>query len=289
MLNPKYGRERMKRIYFFCLLIAFLSALNTAIAGTKEDLMRLQSDVLQLSERVLKFDKDLNEKIDGLKSLVVQLNDQVAKSNVLLGKVSATLDNQASGVRTSDQTLLQEIRALSSKVDDSATRISALAQQVADLKVQSKPIQEKNDGQSSGISEALYSQADQDFRQGNFDLAVEGFKNYLENSPTGIMAPAAQLNIGEVFFSQNKLPQAIAAFTRVIEAYPNSDKVPPALYKRGIAKLAIKQTEDAIADFKSITKMFPTSTESDLANYKLQELEIGTTKAKSKQPSRKTR
>jgi tol-pal system protein YbgF len=276
----------MKRIIFFCLAIAFLSALNTASAGTKEDIMRLQSDVLQLSERVLKLDKALNERIDGLNSLVVQLNDQVAKSNVLLGKVSATLDNQASGVRTSDQVLLQEIRALSSKVDDSATRISALAQQIADLKVQSKPIdQGTGGGQSSDFSETLYSQADQDFNKGNYDLAFEGFKDYLENSPSGKMAPAAQLNIGEVFISQNKLPQAIAAFTRVIEAYPNSDKVPPALYKRGITKLAMQQTDDAIADFNNVIKTFPTSTESDLAKVKLQELGIGATKPK--QPSRK--
>jgi tol-pal system protein YbgF len=287
MLNPKYGRESMKRIIFFCLLIAFLSAQNTASAGTKEDLMRLQSDVLQLQKQVLELGKSLNEKLDGLKSLVVQLNDQVAKSNVLLGKASATLDNQASGVRSSDQTLLQEIRALSAKVDDSATRISALAQQIADLKVQSKPIQEKGGGQSSGFSETLYSQAYQDFNMGNFDLAVEGFTDYLENSPTGSMAPAAQLNIGEVFFSQNKLPQAIAAFTRVIEAYPNSDKVSPALFKRGRAKLAMRETENAIEDFNNLIKQYPTSTEADLAKIELQNLGIGTTKSKPKQPSRK--
>jgi tol-pal system protein YbgF len=279
----------MKRIIFFCLLIAFLSALNTASAGTKEDLMRLQSDVLQLQKQVLELGRSLNEKLDGLKSLVVQLNDQVAKSNVLLSKVSATLDNQASGVRSSDQTLLREIQALSAKVDESATRFSALAQQVADLKVQSKPIQEKGGGQSSGFPEALYSQAYQDFTQGNFDLAAEGFKDYLENSPAGSMAPAAQLNIGEVFFSQNKLPQAIDAFTRVIEAYPNSDKVPPALYKRGRAKLAMKQNENAIEDFNNLIKQYPTSSEADLAKIELQNLGIGTTKSKPKAPSSKTR
>jgi tol-pal system protein YbgF len=281
----------MKRTIFFCLVIAIVAAPPAALAGTKEELMRLQSDVMSLQKQLREFDKTYSEKIDGLKSLVVQLNDQVAKSNVLLGKVSTTLDNQASGVRSNDQTLLQEIRALSAKIDDSATRISALAQQIADLKVQSKPIsQEIQSGQPSGFSaEAVYNQANQDLARGDFGLAIDGFTAYLDNFPTGKMAAAAQLNIGEVYFSQNKLPQAIAAFTRVIDGYPASDKVPAALYKRGRAMLANQQTENAIEDFKNIVKLYPTSSESDLAKIALQELGVGETKTKTKQPTRKTR
>jgi tol-pal system protein YbgF len=282
----------MKRIIFFCLLIVFLSALNTASAGTKEDLMRLQSDVLQLQKQVLELGRSLNEKIDGLKSLVVQLNDQVAKSNVLLSKISATLDNQASGVRSSDQTLLLEIRALSGKVDDSATRISALAQQVTELKVQSKTINQAASSQTSGFSaETIYNQANQDLAQGNFSLAIEGFTAYLDSYPSGNMAAAAQLNIGEAYLNQNKLPQAIAAFTRVIEGYASSEKVSPALFKRARAKLAMQQTDNAIEDFNNLIKLYPTSPESDLAKIELQNLGVGTTKAKPKTTptTRKTR
>jgi tol-pal system protein YbgF len=290
MPNSKYGRECMKRIIFFCLLIAFASALNTASASsTKEDLMRLQSDVLQLQKQVLEMGKNLNENIDGLKSLVAQLKDETAAATLALNKVSSAIESQASGVRNNDQALLQEIRALSTKTDENTTRIAALAQQMQELKIQSKALsQEPQGGQASGFSaEALYSQASQDLATGNFDLAINEFTGYLDNFPTGKMAAAAQLNIGEAYFSQKKLPQAIAAFTRVMENYSNSDKVAPALYKRGLAKLSLQQTEDAIADFNGVLKLFPTSAESDLAKIQLQSLGSGT--AKTKQPTRKTR
>ena len=97
--------------------------------------MRLQSDVLALQTQFREFEKTFTEKTDGLKSLVVQLNDQVAKSNVLLERVSKTLESQASGSRATDQTLTEEIRKLSARLDDTVTGISVLAQQIADLKV----------------------------------------------------------------------------------------------------------------------------------------------------------
>ena len=117
----------MKRLTYFCLLIALLAATPSALAGTKEDLLRLQNDVLALQNQIREFDKTFTERTEGLKSLVVQLNDQVAKSNLTLRKVEAALESQASGVRSSDQAMIQEIRNLSGKIDDAATRISALA------------------------------------------------------------------------------------------------------------------------------------------------------------------
>lgn len=130
----------MKRNISIFLLSIFLLALPSALAGTKEELVRLQSDVLALQNQVREFDKNYNERLEGLKSLVVQLNDQVARSQVVLDKVSRALENQTSGIRSNDQTLLQEIRTLSGKIDDVSTRVSVLAQQIAEVKLQSKPL-----------------------------------------------------------------------------------------------------------------------------------------------------
>jgi tol-pal system protein YbgF len=279
----------MKRTILFCLLLALMSAGPSARAGTKEDLMRLSADVLALQNQLRELDKAYSEKIEGLKSLVVQLNDQVAKTNMLVNKVSTALDNQASGVRTSDQALLQEIRAISGKIDDSATRISALAQQVAALKVQAKSMNQEPAGSANqGFSaDALFRQANQDLASGNFGLATDEFADYLKRFPTGSMAAAAQNSIGEAYYSQNKLPEAIAAFSRVITDYPSSDKAATALFKRGRARLAMQDTDNAISDFRDVIKMYPTAPEADLAKIELQTL--GAVTNKPKQPARKTR
>lgn len=278
----------MKQKINLCLLIAFLVALPSLQAGTKEEMLRLQSDVLALQNQIREFEKTFNERTDGLKSLVVQLNDQVAKSNIILDRVSTTLQNQASGVRSADQALLQEIRALSGKMDEAATRISALAQQLNELKVQSKPFN-KEESTGAGVSpDTMYNQAFSDLVQGNLDLAIQEFNSYLDSYPGGDKAAAALCNVGEAYRNQSKPREAIYAFTRVINNYPGTDSVASALYKRGMVELSMQESDNAIADFKNIVQKFPTAPESELAKDQLQKLGVGAAKP-AKETRRKTR
>jgi tol-pal system protein YbgF len=289
----------MRRINIFYLLITILVLITIVIslsptpaqAASKEEviLVRLQNDVLKLQDQVRDLDKTFSEKIDGLKSLIVQLNDQVAKSNLTLNKISTALENQSSGASSKDQQLLQAIGALATKVDDNATRVSALAQQISELKVQSQAINQASQSAASAsiTPESVYSTAIQDLNQGNYDLAIKGFIAYLDNFPTANMAAAAQLNIGDAYLIQDKLPQAISAFTSVINTFPNSDKVASALYKRGKAEVGMKEKDNAIEDFRNVIKTYPNATEAALAKRELQELGVGLTPAK--QPARKNR
>jgi tol-pal system protein YbgF len=273
----------MKRTIYFCLLAIFLPALPLA----HEELVRLQSDVLTLQEQIREIDKTFNERIDGLKSLVIQLNDQVAKSGLTIDKVSAILENQSSGDRSSNQTLLQEIRKLSEKIDDAGTRISAMAQQLNELKVQSKALNQESTPGGNLSPEALYNQAFSDFVQGRFEMAVQGFSAYITTYPAGEKAADALLYTGEAYSSQNKLPQAVAAFTRIINDYSTSEKVSSALYKRAKVELAMQERDNAIADFKNIVEKFPASPESDLAKTELSTL--GALNPPKAKPRSKTR
>jgi tol-pal system protein YbgF len=280
----------MKRILIFCLPACFLFSVPLAQAGTKEEIMRLQSDVLALQNQIREFEKSFNERTDGLKSLVVQLNDQVAKSNLILDKVSKTLETQAAGARSNDQALLQDIRTLSGKMDDAATRISALAQQVADLKIQAKPLTSEGPAGGIGTQQSVYDQAYSDYVQGSFDLAIQGFTDYLRNNPGGEKTPAAYFYLGDAYSIQGKIPQSIAAFTRVINDYPGSEQIASALFKRGRAELAMKESDTAIADFRAVIDKFPTAPEAERAKDELQKLGVSTTKpAPAKDTRRKSR
>jgi tol-pal system protein YbgF len=277
---------------FFCvLLISLLSALSTATAGTKEEILRLQSDVLQLQNQIRDFEKAFNEKTDGLKSLVIQLNDQVAKSNLYLEKVSKALETQASGSQNVNQSMLQEIRALSGKIDDMGTRISAMAQQIADLKLQSKALPQGESSPPGAPSpNSVYDQSYIDFVQGNFDLAIQGFSSYLSTNPQGDKASISLLYLGDAYSSQGKLPEAITAFSRVISDYPNSEQVAGALFKRGRAELSMRESDNAIADFRAIIDKFPTAPEAERAKDELRRLGVNPKPVPAKeQPRRKSR
>ena len=272
---------------FFLLILG--AALPQVHAGTKEELVRLQNDVISLQNKLRELEKSFNEKVDGLKSLVVQLNDQIANSNVALNKISASLDNQATGARTSDQSLRQDIQLLSSKVDDVATRLSALAQQVADLKLQSKPMNEDVSSGRNQSPDSLLNQANDDLVRANFDMAIQGFNAYLSGNPSGDKTSAALYGLGEAYFRQSKMPEAIAAFTRVITEFPGESRIPTAFFRRAQAELSLGQTNNAVADFRQIIEQYPAASEATLAKAELQKLGVKPTAEPPKPARRKTR
>jgi tol-pal system protein YbgF len=277
----------MKRVIIFCLLITGFAALPLASAGTKEDLMRLQKDVQALRDQLQEIDKSFNEKMDGIKSLVVQLNDQAAKSNLILEKIPALLENQNANARGADDVLLKELSKVSAKLrnlDDLSTRISAMALQLNEIKMLRTANQENSPAgsQSPGV---MFSRAYNDFVLGNLDLAIQEFNAFIDTFPGGDQAADALLYLGDAYLQQKKLPQANTAFTRVINNYSETIKVASALYKRAKVELDMKETQNAIDDLKSIVDKYPTAQDAENAKAKL--LELGVSPAPKPEPTRR--
>ena len=280
----------MRRIPIYLVLTVLLLSCQ-AFGGTKEEIMRLQNDVLALQNQLRMLDKTLREQTDGLRSLLGQLNDQAGKTNLLLTKLTATVESQSTGDKSGSEALLQEIRKVSAKVDDASTRISALAQQVADLKVQSKPITQRmldsNSGGPGNSADQVFNQALNDLIQGNLDMSIEEFTAFIRDFPASEKVDLAQYNIGEAYYNSRRWPQAIAAFTRVINEYPNSDKASSAYFRRAKAELEVQDKESAIADFKTITDKFESSPEASLSQIELDKLGVSRAKSAPSGRSRK--
>ena len=277
----------MKKIIYVCFLIIALGTTSSVQGGTKEEIVRLQSDVLALQTQIRNLDKTFSDQMGSLKSLVGQLNDQIGKSNVILARISTTLESQADNSKTANQGVLQEVRNLAHKIDDTGTRVSALAQQISEIKVQSAPITQRrfqNSGSGADSPEAaaddIFHEAYNDLVQGNYDLAIQGFNSFATSFPRSEKSDDALYYLGETYYNDNKFPLAIAAFTRVLTEYPTGDKVASALYKRALSELRIQEKETARDDFKAIIQRFPTSPEAGLARTQLESLGAAPVKPK---------
>ena len=264
-----------KSIVFNLLLILFIFT-SSLQAGTKEELIRLQNDIHALQEQFRLFEKTLHENntgLAGIKDLIEQLNDQAAKTNMLLEKTLAAIDQQGSGNRPGEEEILPELRSLSEKIDDMSMSISALARQVSELKVPSTPMN-ASISQNLTTADTLFNQAYYDLLEENYDLAIGGFTAYLTQFPSGNEVSAARYNIGEAYFYTGRFQDAIAAYTQVIEENADSGKVASALYKRGKSYLEILDSTRAIEDFKAVTRKFPEAPEAALAKVELQDLGV---------------
>jgi tol-pal system protein YbgF len=261
------------------VLVGLVALAPAALAGTKEDLARIQSDVLVLQNQMRVLEKSVSEATESLKTLIGQLNDQVAKSTAALTKVSSALEAQTASDRAGSQAVLTEVRNLGGKLDDAAVRISALAQQISDMKVQAKAVNARrfqtmgaDTGAIAQSAETVYFEAYNDLVQGNFDLAIQGFTAYVTNYPKSEKADDAEYYIGEAYYNDNKLPQAIAAFGKVVADFASGDRVASALYKRALAEKQAGDKESAISDLRAVVQRFPEAPEAALAQSELESL-----------------
>ena len=122
----------------------------------------------------------------------------------------------------------------------------------------------------------VYAAAYRDYQRGNFDLAIAGFAEFVQQNPNSDLADNAAYWIGESLFSQKKYQDAIAQFDTVVKKYPQSDKVPGALLKKGYAYINVGEKSQGIVQLQYVVHEHPTSQEASLARQKLKQLGVET-------------
>jgi tol-pal system protein YbgF len=133
---------------------------------------------------------------------------------------------------------------------------------------------------SSAEAKRLYQAALSDYQRGKFDLAAQGFRSYVEQSPRGDVADTAQYYLGESLYSAKDYRNAIAEFERLARDYPQSPQVPSALLKTGYAYYELKDSVQGRRALRTLIENYPTSKEAKLAEERLRlEDRAGATRA----------
>jgi tol-pal system protein YbgF len=124
---------------------------------------------------------------------------------------------------------------------------------------------------SPGSAEAkrVYQAALGDYQRGKFDLAIQGFRTYLEQAPRGDVADTAQYYLAESLYSVKDYRNAIGEFERLVREYPQSPQVPSALLKTGYAYFEIKDGAQGRRTLRTLIEKYPFSREAKLAEERL--------------------
>ncbi len=115
----------------------------------------------------------------------------------------------------------------------------------------------------------MYHQAYLDYTNGNYDIAVGEFREYLKDFPDAAYAGNAQFWIGESLYSMKKYSEALPEFDKVIKNYPQSMKVPDAMVKKGYTLDALNRHGEAEKVYAEVVKQFPDSDAAKLAEERL--------------------
>lgn len=118
----------------------------------------------------------------------------------------------------------------------------------------------------------LFQRARADYQQGNYEVAIILFKQYLRQYQRSSQAGDAQYWIGESLYAQKEYNAAIVAFDEVIQEYPENGMVSAATLKVGLSFANLDDKPNARFFLQQVQEKFPNSAEAQLATEKLKQL-----------------
>ncbi len=263
----------MTRVILTAGLVVALAA--PAFAANRE-LERLQVQVAGLQTQIAELQR-LGE--ENLKE-VHRLNELLAEQNAAFRK---SLQDQ----RIQDESVSTTLKEVAEKLAELNERAqSARAQAPA-------PVQDPNlspaappggmpVGSPGGTTTAptvplgpapapreLYSQAYADYARGNYDLAIQGFSEYIKQFPSTDFTDNAQYWVGESLYGKKQFAEAIEAWNTLFRDYPSSDKLPDARVKKGMALERLGRRSQALVEYRYVIDRFPNSPAARIARERL--------------------
>ncbi len=253
-------------------LLPAIAALMLAGCVSGSDIERLQRQI-----------NGVEKKVDALSSQASS-REEVQKLSESLGKQSTALLRANAEIGTKFDDLIRDMQTLAGKLEDSNRRLREVSQQLAELQARAAAAQAAGaappaagaPGTTPGARSAspadLYAQASADYQRGQFDLARQGFQEYLDSYPKTDISDDAAYWIGECYAAQKKPREAIAAWERLFRQYPDSDKGAAAHLKKGVAHLDLGEKAQAIVEMQFVVHEYPRSDEAKSARQRLKVL-----------------
>jgi tol-pal system protein YbgF len=124
-----------------------------------------------------------------------------------------------------------------------------------------------------GDDRANYQAAFDLLKDGKYNEAIAGFKQFLTTFPTSALADNAQYWLGEAHYVNKQYPDALRDFRTVLEKYPDSRKTPDALLKIGFCNYELKNWAEARSSLNQVVQRFGDTTAARLASQRIAKMD----------------
>jgi tol-pal system protein YbgF len=109
---------------------------------------------------------------------------------------------------------------------------------------------------------ALQEQKDYDMafslmKQGQYDRAAKGFRDFLANYPQSTLRDNARYWLGEAYYVKRDFRKALAEFTRLMSDHPGNPKAPDAMLKIGYCHYELGEWARARDNLNQVVARYP--------------------------------
>ena len=255
------------------LIAALLASLSLPAHAANKDMERLQIQIIGLQGQINDLQRVMEDHLKELR----RLNEALAEQNAM---VKRSVQDQ----RAQDEALQVTIKDLADRLAEVRERLQAAPPSGfagATLPPEaspgypgpgSAPAPAGSAPMPSGPAPApreLYSQAYADYARGNYDLAIQGFQEYLRNYPDTDFSDNAQYWIGECLYGKQKYAEAIEAWNTLLRDFSSSDKLPDARVKKGMSLERLGRRSQALVEYRYVVDRYPNTQAARIARDKL--------------------
>jgi len=260
---------RISVFAFSLVAVVTLSACNSS-----QDMALLHREITDVQRSVDAIQVEVLDKSD-LQSMEQSMQDLTTKnmrSNADLAQRVEVLQEQIEALHASLEVTTRQLQNIS-------LALAAVQSESAPVAVLPPVTAASDDGSETvagagggATPEALYRSAYEDYMRGNYNLAADGFSEYLKRYPNTELADNALYWIGECYDAQEESEQALETFTRVLEDYPASDKAAAAQLKKGLIYLKMGDQGQGVVNLQYVVYEHPGTREAELAREQLKSL-----------------
>ncbi len=288
-----------KRLLSGILLSLLIPCIFSGQSKSKKTYELIYEDIQRLKQQILNIEQNIEKNSENIEAIKNLLSEILA--------LSKSLQSEQASIKEEQKRLPFQYQILVSKIDSVNLQINRFSQELLELKraalvteaqaaegeeagselppsEKTEALEEtKESGQQeeeppaqipSGLSpQEVYNMAYSDYLKGNFQLAIDGFKIYLQQFPESPIVDNALYWVGECYFSQKNYREAIDRYNELILNYPEGDKTPAAYLKKGISLMELDRNEEALSAFKLLISKYPFEEETKIAQQKIKELE----------------
>lgn len=212
-------------------------------------------------ERIAKIEAAVSGATD--RSAVLELSSQIDALRQDIARMRGQLEVVGHQVETADK----RQKDLYLDIDTRIRKLEEAREQQAAAAAAQPPAQPGQPGsapavpdpaQAAGEQRAYQAALDQ-FKLGNYSLAVAAMQGFLVTYPGSTLAPNAQYWIGMAHSGQRDYKSAIAAQRKLLAAWPDSDKAPDALLSISSSQETMGDRRAAQETLKEVIARYPTS------------------------------
>ena len=230
---------------------------------------QLQENQRIVDERLSKMETAVSGATD--RSAVLELASQIESLRGDIAKMRGQLEVATNQIETADKRqkdLYLDIDTRIRKLEEAREQAAAAAAAAAAQPAQPPGGAQPAETQQAGEMRAYQAALDQ-FKLGNYSLAVAAMQGFLVTYPNSTLAPNAQYWIGMAHSGQRDYKNAIAAQRKLLAAWPDSEKAPDALLSIASSQETMGDRRNAQRTLQEVIERFPKSSAAASAKQRL--------------------